>query len=296
MNKILTTICILTAAICFAACEGEDSLQPSHADSNPFNIDDAATDEESILKRDFYSRNGCYLLFNDTLKGGELLDIGYVMTASQNNNLYIYEYLKTIEEKKNATSFVEQYILPHLGKKLRPFSFLLVNGINHFTLEDGKLITPYDGTEYPSNVVGVRATAIAINAIAEMDDSEKKDYSKVLIIDIMTNIISHQTTDTFNQFTSYGKNYYGIWMDGWIETEEEGMPLQNAKGFIAPHQGAWGEMWSVYPSLDEDVKAYINLAMNSSLEEVELKYTDYPDIISKYKLMKKLINELGYIE
>jgi hypothetical protein len=36
--------------------------------------------------------------------------------------------------------------------------------------------------------------------------------------------------------------------------------------------------------------------MNSSLEEVELKYTDYPDIISKYKLMKKLINELGYIE
>jgi hypothetical protein len=36
--------------------------------------------------------------------------------------------------------------------------------------------------------------------------------------------------------------------------------------------------------------------MNSSLEEVEQKYTDYPDIISKYKLMKKLINELGYIE
>ena len=296
MNKILTTICILTAAICFAACEGEDPLQPSHADSNPFNIDDAATDEESILRRDFYSRNGCYLLFNDTLKDGELLDIGYVMTASQNNNLYIYEYLKTIEEKKNATSFVEQYILPHLGKKLRPFSFLLVNGINHFTLEDGKLITPYDGTEYPSNVVGVRATAIAINALAGMDDSEKKDYSKVLIIDIMTNIISHQTTDTFNQFTSYGKNYYGVWMDGWIETEEEGIPLQNAKGFIAPHQETWGEMWSVYPSLDEDVKAFINLAMNSSLEEVELKYTDYPDIISKYKLMKKLINELGYIE
>ena len=129
-----------------------------------------------------------------------------------------------------------------------------------------------------------------------MDDSEKKDYSKVLIIDIMTNIISHQTTDTFNQFTSYGKNYYGIWMDGWIETEEEGMPLQNAKGFIAPHQDAWGTFWSAYPTVEEDVKAYINLSMNSTLEEVEVKYTDYPDIISKYKLMKKLINELGYIE
>jgi len=85
-------------------------------------------------------------------------------------------------------------------------------------------------------------------------------------------------------------------MDGWIETEEEGMPLQNAKGFIAPHQGAWGTIWSAYPTVEEDVKAYINLAMNSSLEEVEQKYTDYPDIISKYKLMKKLINELGYIE
>jgi hypothetical protein len=74
------------------------------------------------------------------------------------------------------------------------------------------------------------------------------------------------------------------------------MPLQNAKGFIAPHQDEWGTFWSAYPTVEEDVKAYINLAMNSSLEEVELKYTDYPDIISKYKLMKKLINELGYIE
>jgi alkylhydroperoxidase/carboxymuconolactone decarboxylase family protein YurZ len=218
------------------------------------------------------------------------------MTASQNNNLYIYEYLKTIEEKSLAADFVEQYLLPHLGKRLRPFAFLLVKNINHFIYEDGKLNTPYDGTENPSFVVGVRATAISMSAITEMDDSEKKDYSKVLIIDIMTNIISHQTTDTFNQFTSYGKNYYGIWMDEYPESEKDGMPLQNAKGFIAPHQGAWGEMWSVYPSLDEDVKAFINLAMNSSLEEVEVKYTDYSDIISKYKLMKKLINELGYIE
>lgn len=296
MNKILTTICILTAAICFAACEGEDSLQPSHADTNPFSVDDNANDEESLLRKNFFSRNGSYLLYNDTLNNGERLDIGYVMTASQNNNVYIYEYLKTIEEKSLAADFVEQYLLPHLGKRLRPFAFLLVKNINHFINQDGLLLTPYDGTENPSFVVGVRATAISMSAITEMDDSEKKDYSKVLIIDIMTNIISHQTTDTFNQFTSYGKNYYGIWMDGWIETEEEGMPLQNAKGFIAPHQDEWGTFWSAYPTVEEDVKAYINLAMNSSLEEVELKYTDYPDIISKYKLMKKLINELGYIE
>ena len=296
MHKILTTICFLAAAICFTACEGEDALSPSNADSNPFNIDDAATDEESILKRDFYSRNGCYLLFNDTLKDGELLDIGYVMTASQNIDKYTYEYLESIEEKKNATSFVEQYILPHLGKKLRPFSFLLVNGINHFTLEDGKLITPYDGTEYPSNVVGVRATAIAINALAGMEESEKGDYSKELIIGIMANIISHQTSDSFNQFTSYGKDYYGGWMDEWPESEEEGMPLQNAKSFIAPHESAWGTFWSAYPTVEEDVKAYINLTMNSTLEEVEVKYTDYPDIVSKYKLMKQIVNELGYIE
>ena len=82
----------------------------------------------------------------------------------------------------------------------------------------------------------------------------------------------------------------------YIESEKDGMPLQNAKGFIAPHQDEWGTFWSAYPTVEEDVKAYINLAMNSSLEEVEQKYTDYPDIVSKYKLMKKLINELGYIE
>lgn len=296
MNKILATIWLFAAAMCFTACESEDPLQPSNADTNPFITDDNADDEESLLRKEFYSKNSCYLLFNDTLNTGELLDLGYMMTASQNNNAYTYDYLATIEEKHLATQFVEQYLLPHLGKKLRPFSFLLVNNINHFKYEDGQLWEPDDGITNPSFVVGVRATAIAMSAITEMSESEKNDYSKELIIEILANIISHQTIETFNAFTSYGKKYYGVWMEGWVEGEEDGMPLQNAKSFIAPHQDIWGVWWTAYPTLDEDVKAYINLAMNTTLEEVEEKYTEYPDIISKYKLMKQIITELGYIK
>lgn len=125
MNKILATIWLFAAAMCFTACESEDPLQPSNADTNPFITDDNADDEESLLRKEFYSKNSCYLLFNDTLNTGELLDIGYMMTASQNNNAYKYDYLTTIEEKHLATQFVEQYLLPHLGKKLRPFSSFL---------------------------------------------------------------------------------------------------------------------------------------------------------------------------
>ena len=57
MNKILATIWLFAAAMCFTACESEDPLQPSNADTNPFITDDNADDEESLLRKEFYSKN-----------------------------------------------------------------------------------------------------------------------------------------------------------------------------------------------------------------------------------------------
>jgi hypothetical protein len=51
-----------------------------------------------------------------------------------------------------------------------------------------------------------------------------------------------------------------------------------------------------YPTDTEDVAAYIDLVMNSTAEEVEETYRSYPDIISKYQIMAKLMKELGYVE
>lgn len=296
MHKIYFILAMM-AAVTLVSCDTEDALTPSNIDTDIFNTKEGATDEESVLRNDFFKTTGSYLLFNDTLSNGELLDIGYVMTSMENNDVYVYDYLSTIEEKEKAVNFVQNYILPHLGEKLRPFSFLLVNNITHYNKNGKEYYQNYDDSDNPTSVVGVRATALAMGSIAYMEEDELQMYSKNVLKGILTYIISKQTSDTYKQFYNYGKDYYKEYIDvSWDIPEEENLKIMNEKGFICSHY-AYGMLFpGYYPTDTEDVAAYIDLVMNSTAEEVEETYRSYPDIISKYQIMAKLMKELGYVE
>jgi len=59
---------LLFLAFAFASCTSEDEdLTPSHADRNLFAPSDDDQSETAEIQRDFYKKNGCYILFNDTL-------------------------------------------------------------------------------------------------------------------------------------------------------------------------------------------------------------------------------------
>ena len=119
-------------------CGKEDNLIAEYDNRTSYFLPDpGATDEESVLRRDFYEKENSFLLFTDTLRHEELapdfngdmkyfteiLDMTYsVGSSSISVFTYAYEYHTSFEAKRQSTSFLKSYILPHLSVQLRPFS------------------------------------------------------------------------------------------------------------------------------------------------------------------------------
>lgn len=292
--KILIGLTLLVMAV--TSCSKEDELSPSGKDTNSFEVAADDNSAEARLRRNFYNSYGSYLLFNDTLSTGEKLELEYVMTSSDHTVAYSYSYLQSFEDKEVATRFVEQKILPHLGKKLRPFSFLLVGTISKWKYDGYTYSNPDDGNTAPTSVVGQRGTAIAMDNVLSLDEAGQKEYAASLLSDILANAIAGQTGETMDAFYAYSKNYYEGYMEISPTDSDENMQYMNKAGFIVPHYAYGFEFIGAYPSKAEDVKGFVKLVLNSSADDVENQYGAYPDIIAKYRLIAHLLNDLGYVK
>lgn len=288
----------------FSSCSKEDSLEPTGAEKNYFAPDENATDEESVLRRDFYQKNNCYLLFNDTLRHEELgantdgvmqyftetLDIAYVMSSST-QYAYQYDYITSIDDKRNAVSFVENYLLNHLSVKLKPFSWLLVNHITGYSVSEGV----YTYQNEPLSVVGERATAVALEDISDMEEEDKIDLANSILTSLISNKITTQPASVLNSFTKYCSSLYGGYSPTSPSTEEENMTLMNEAGFVTAHYWDIYLIYGTYPSQAEDLSSFAKLVMTQSESEVNETYADYPIILEKYRVMKAIITNLGFV-
>lgn len=117
------------------------------------------TDAESVLRREFFNTTGCYLLFNDTLrheyKGEdtfgnpyyetELIGLEWNLTSAVSTR-YLFEYLKTQEQKEQAVSFLQTHLIPKI-KNVLPYSILVINKMDKYILPDGE--KKYEYSESP---------------------------------------------------------------------------------------------------------------------------------------------------
>ena len=121
---------------CLFSCEKE-KLTPSKA-RNPFAPDPEATDATSKLRRDFYEKTGCFLLFNDTLRheykglnasgepyyDTELLAMDWDLGAVKSGHTLRFEYLNQ-EQQQKAYDFLVNDLYDVI--KTMPYSILVVN-------------------------------------------------------------------------------------------------------------------------------------------------------------------------
>lgn len=288
----------------FSACSNEGDLHPSGVDKNYFAADDNATDEESVLRRDFFKKNGCYVLFNDTLRHEELgvdangvmqyftetVDVPYIMTGSA-QYAYKYKYISAMSDKHVAVSFVEDYLLPHLSVKLRPFCWLAVDHITKYGAQD----EVYIYNSEPLFSVGNRATAIALETLSGLDEDTKQALAKNILGGIIANKVAAQTAATLKPFTSYSSSLYGTYTTDNVWTEEENLLAMNKVGFVTAHYYDIYLLLNTYPSQDEDVISFAKLVIDKTQAEVEALYPDNEKILTKYAAMKAIITNLGYV-
>ena len=149
-------ILLTTWALCLLGGCSEDALVPGSTTHN-FAPDADAQDEESVLRREFFGKYDCYLVFNDTLRheyvgtdddgdpyyNTELVDPAWLFTGVESNVEYHFGYVKTIEEKKACYDFlsdVMELIKEHGLPK--PYSILAVNNIQK--VDDQGMLYTYD--------------------------------------------------------------------------------------------------------------------------------------------------------
>ena len=152
--KYIYILFTLWMLLFFQACS-EDNLTPSEP-YHTFAPEDSDTSEEAQLRREFYSNNGFYILFNDTLRRKligldsqgdpvyqiETVDPGWSLFGYDGTTKYEFVYFKTITEKQQRAEFVAGLAKKMKGHNLTcPYSMLVVDTISVIK-SDGSITHP----------------------------------------------------------------------------------------------------------------------------------------------------------
>ena len=307
----LNYLCFMLLVGVLASCAGEDELTAiEDKTTNHFAPDPDAMDEESVLRRNFYDEEKCYLLFNDTLQSEKLstsyagndayfvetVDLGYKIGATSTYNQYQFQYMQSIEEKEAAAAFLQEYIMPHLGKSLRPFSWLLVNQVSSYD------IYTYMTTQYKL-VVGERCIAISLNGILSMSDAAKESLAKEIFASYLGEKFAQQES-ALTSFYEPVAHLHDSYIGDLGLNNYNVMNWMNENGFVSPiityklDLGYYVLILystSMCPSKNLDVSDYTNLIFTYTMDEIRAQYGAYPLIVERAEILNNLIVKLGYI-
>ncbi len=290
MKSLFILFTLSASFLLTVSCSDEDDLV-----SVPDTLTDCfapaadANDPESQLRRDFYNSQGSFLLFNDTLRHEpigtapdgsiqyftELLDIDYTIGSDKNivHQTYTYQYLKSLDAKRKAVDLLVTKIIALLPSSMRPFSWLLVEGI-----------FPKGKNESLPAVSGQRCIAAALGSYAT--EEEQKAAIAAVLAKVISSGLDESLLDEFCAISA--DNYEGY--DSSCTQMEKYWEL----GFLVKGLNWNGVPTNKYlPTKQQDVDSYMQLVIQYSADEVEQQYADYPLVIEKATMMRSVLKQLG---
>lgn len=299
MNKI---IWILLGALMWVSCDKEDDLTPSGKRDDYFTLSPADTVNNPLnaLRYRFYEKNNVHLMFNDTLrqedrgtyadgtpyKYTEVIDFSYSMEGAPGN--YDWEYVTDFEEQKKSAEFLDEYILPHLGGTMSPYSVFLVKDLK----KDNNAQDYYSG---------MRCFVLNVSGMLELEEDEEiAEYSNVLFHNIMLSKFNTMQYDdegkkAFEEFGSFSKNYYGKYLntfEQWKTKDPTDEELWEIGVFRFVNAGWFGKfILTEHADRLDYLEKIFYWKEDVSFEEY---YAEYPIVLKKYAALKKVVEDLGY--
>ncbi|MBQ9641183.1 MAG: hypothetical protein IJV06_06455 [Bacteroidaceae bacterium] len=298
--KRLFYIALAFLLLALGSCK-KDEVTPDLKDvTTPFLPAVSDNSEEAQLRRDFYAAHGSFLLFNDTLQRyetgkdingeqhyfTETLDLTYdIGMSTYSNNKYSYTLLTDTERKREAVQYVEEYLLTHITGKLMPYSWLLVDKISREFL--GAVSSPYAAT-------GQRAVVVACNLLPRLTDAQKVQYTRQVMNTIIAKLAADNTEAFADFFAVSAAHYDGSFTDP--KTTAANTAILNEAGFICRGQSFGSDTNGLYPSQELDLNAYARQVAATTPEAFNKKYADYPLVLKKFEIMRRILLDLGYKE
>lgn len=302
--NISTVVCLIAALFC--SCSSDEDLTPSGANDNYFKVSEADRSEDAALRRQFYEKNGIYLLFNDTLRHeyvgkdvagedayfNELIDFNYNLTDVGSSD-FDFSYITSLSEKKAAVDFVENYILPHFGGDgLAPYSLFLADKLMEYGYANS---SAWQQTWNDRSCLSCfRCIGLALGKVPSMNDEEKKAYATEICKAILCTKLTYTDVRLADFRAPSQDNFYAYLEDiipGWSDDDYTGDPsVVYPFGFLKVY-GSW---WLMCPSQQNDFNDYLNLVMSKTEDEVNAAYGDYPVIMQRYYKFREVIETIGY--
>lgn len=291
MNKIYY---FLTICLFFFACSKEDSLTPTGARDDYFTVPADATDPESVLRRNFYEEHGVHLLFNDTLiheqRGTyadgttywhtEKIDLSYGLIST--SGTYRHTLLSSPTEREEAVRFAEQYILPRLGEKVKPYSMLALKNLENYSRGDWNNV-------YFIN--GYRCLGFNFGYLAGLPEEEKEEAIMAWLKAAVSDKVE-QLSSELNAFYAFSNAYYNEDYDDvnpdWRDEYESAADFYHSHGFI--RSGSY-----YFYMKSTDLSDYVNALFRYTEEEFIAEYADYTIMHEKFRIFRKLILDMGYV-
>ena len=277
---------ILCAASTLWACS-EDDLTPIGSINN-FLPDPEATDEESVLRREFFEENGFYILFNDTLSHElltvdsegdpyyrtETVDPNWQLTGYDSYTSYRFVYCQSMDQKRERAEFVSG-----LAKRMekinltKPYSVLVVDSI----------ITTLDsyGDIIVQSLDFCTSLRCFIIALPEIEGTEEEQ--DMLIANMAGGGIALKYAGNLQSFYDLAIDEWGYSMYNEYNNGESSMEEYYEIGFWVP---AGADEY--YCTQGEDVASYIHLLLTMTDEEVYQRFSRYDIVLQKYEIIKEV--------
>lgn len=293
---------VLILMLSMSACRQEEHLTPDNA-RNPFAPDENDMGEEAVMRRDFYSSTGCYLLFNDTLyheyKGlnaygdpyyeTELVGLEWNMT-SVNTSRFQFDYVETTQQKQQVTEFLKTYLVPYV-KNILPYSILVVDNIDKYDKVTGKY--EYEYVASPLTWSNMRCLAIGIKKIWNLSETEYLSYAQDICCEMIFASWGGDPQDRYDGSKAEAFLKPNLFDYGY-DKEDYDIPHGLEDDYMEDFYdlGFLVNTNEIYlPSAAEDAASYIKLCLLMTEEEVKSRFADYPTILKKYDLIKPLVDE-----
>ncbi len=312
---------ILFILVCFLAAgcgSDENELTPSRTDRNWYVLEDSDDPVEHELYL-LYKKYNIPVFVNDTIgqesRGTDyygnpvvyyfVLDMSYTVGASATDyNLKArgYSLLQEVEDQFAGIAFLDNYLMPALPKGLYFNSILLLDSLYEMrTSSTGWGVERKDLNVYK----GVMTLAIGQGkAIAKMNPEEQKRHKGLILATLALDQMEGEQLSDFYMVSYDSEKKFSYYQH--VVNYAPGAAMPSAKcevyGFLdydpryyAMNEGKDPSQWIYYTiSQAEDVEDFVMAFFQYEEQEFKDKYVDYPLVLEKYEIIKKLMVELGY--
>lgn len=271
------------------ACSKEDWPDNSAPERNWLAPEEGAADETSVLRREFYKRNGVYLLFSDTLGVREKKTLagktvyeyqilGYDMfTPVWSEDSFSYHYYTVYDEQREAAKFVEEQILPAISEVFWPNALLLLNRLEYFKYNYWPAGFVFSNLSAYNKLQGM---ILGCGDIWQATDPEKEALKNDILKGIVLAKTSLLPAEELELFYNYSKDWYNV------NTYQ--IPDLQAVGLL---QREGVSYWTT--DKDHDLAAFIERIFSLSKPEFYETFSDYPLVLKKMEVLVSILQKYG---